>query len=125
MSIKRIHRNTPRSEAEVARDKLVREQYLREKPTLDELASREDYTPSIAQGVMLDMMQIGSRLRDIRVKRGWSLADVSERCGMDRAAISRLENGIIENPTIGTLDTYARAIGAEIRFLVHEVEGIQ
>ncbi len=37
---------------------------------------------------------------------------------MDRAAVSRLENGVYVNPTVDTLYRYAQAIGAEIGFSV-------
>jgi transcriptional regulator with XRE-family HTH domain len=37
---------------------------------------------------------------------------------MDRAAVSRLENGVYLNPTVDTLYRYAEAIGAEIAFSV-------
>jgi transcriptional regulator with XRE-family HTH domain len=43
---------------------------------------------------------------------------VAERCGMDRSAVSRLENGVYLNPTLDTLYRYAGAIGAEIAFTV-------
>ena len=37
---------------------------------------------------------------------------------LERAAISRLENGIQVNPTVDTLYRYASAVGAEIGFTV-------
>jgi transcriptional regulator with XRE-family HTH domain len=37
---------------------------------------------------------------------------------MDRAAISRLENGVYLNPTVDTLYRYAQAVGADIGFSV-------
>jgi DNA-binding XRE family transcriptional regulator len=53
-------------------------------------------------------------LKKLREQAGLSLSDVAERSGMDRAEISRLENGIHANPTIGTLSRYAEALGKEI-----------
>jgi transcriptional regulator with XRE-family HTH domain len=57
-------------------------------------------------------------LKKHRQRKGLSLADVAEQSGMDRAAISRLENGVYLNPTIDTLYRYAQAVGAEIVFNV-------
>jgi len=57
-------------------------------------------------------------LKKHRERQGLSLADVAERSGMDRAAVSRLENGVYVNPTVDTLYRYAEAIGAEIAFSV-------
>lgn len=53
-------------------------------------------------------------LRDERLAQGLSLADLEERTGMTRAAISRLENAKEPNPTIGTLDRYAAGLGKRV-----------
>ncbi len=47
-----------------------------------------------------------------------SLTDVSERSGLDRALLSRLENGKILNPTMATLWRYADAIGSQVSLAV-------
>ncbi len=53
-------------------------------------------------------------LRRHREQAGLSLADVAERSGIDKASLSRLENGWYPNPTINTLARYARAIGKRL-----------
>jgi DNA-binding XRE family transcriptional regulator len=53
---------------------------------------------------------IGGLLRR-REQAGLSLTDVADRSGIDKAALSRLENGFYPNPTINTLARYAKAIG--------------
>ena len=53
-------------------------------------------------------------LRREREARGMSLADVADRSGIDRAALSRLENGRQLNPTVNTLSRYARALGKRL-----------
>jgi DNA-binding XRE family transcriptional regulator len=55
-----------------------------------------------------------SGLRRAREAKGLSLADVAERSGIDKAALSRLENGQQSNPTLHTLARYARAIGKRL-----------
>ena len=67
----------------------------------------------------LDLRTMLAALKKCRERRGLSLTDAANRSGMDRAAISRLENGVYLNPTVDTLYRYAQAIGAEIRFSVH------
>jgi transcriptional regulator with XRE-family HTH domain len=47
-----------------------------------------------------------------------SITDVSERSGLDRALISRLENDKILNPTMATLWRYADAIGSQVTLAV-------
>ncbi len=48
--------------------------------------------------------------------RKLSLADVAKRSGIDKAALSRIESGQNTNPTVATLETIARSIGARLRF---------
>jgi ribosome-binding protein aMBF1 (putative translation factor) len=55
-------------------------------------------------------------LRREREARGLSLADLADRSGMDKAALSRLENGQQMNPTVHTLARYARALGTHLRW---------
>ena len=43
------------------------------------------------------------RVEEAREAAGLSLADVAERSGIDKAALSRLENGVHDNPTVETL----------------------
>jgi ABC-type phosphate transport system auxiliary subunit len=52
-------------------------------------------------------------LRQERERQGLSLADVQERTGIDRSALSRLENAADPNPTFATLQRYAQALGKE------------
>lgn len=64
-------------------------------------------------------------LRHLKASReaaGLTLADVSARCGIDQPALSRLENGHTQNPTLDTLWRYAAAIG---KLLVLSAEDIR
>jgi DNA-binding XRE family transcriptional regulator len=56
-----------------------------------------------------------AELKQVREQAGLSLADVSRRCGVDKAALSRLENGHNPNPTLDTLWRYAAAVGRRLR----------
>jgi transcriptional regulator with XRE-family HTH domain len=58
-------------------------------------------------------MDIGKRLRDIRVAKGLSQSDMEKRTGMLGCYISRVENGHTE-PSIGTLEKLAQALGIEM-----------
>jgi transcriptional regulator with XRE-family HTH domain len=53
-------------------------------------------------------------MRRHREQAGLSLGDVAERSGIDKASLSRLENGWYPNPTVNTLAHYARAIGKRL-----------
>jgi transcriptional regulator with XRE-family HTH domain len=58
------------------------------------------------------------QLKHQRDERGLSLTDVSKRSGLDRALLSRLENGKVLNPKMATLWRYADAIGARVSLAV-------
>lgn len=58
------------------------------------------------------------KLKAERHRRGLSLADMMEKTGMSRSAISRLENDEQPNPTLQTLMRYADALGMQLRLSV-------
>src|SRR5258708_30162813 len=51
------------------------------------------------------------KLKASREASGLTLAEVSDRCGIDQPALSRLENDHTPNPTTDTLYRYAAAVG--------------
>jgi ribosome-binding protein aMBF1 (putative translation factor) len=53
-------------------------------------------------------------LRAERERQGLSLAQVAERCDMERSAVCRLETSAVPNPTVATLCAWAAALGKEI-----------
>ena len=107
------------SPAEKVRLQAIRDQFQTERPSLDELVASGEYSEPVPHGVTLDAMHIASLLKQAREEADLSLAAVAKRCGLDRAAISRLENGLYENTTLTTLNRLARAYGK--RFLVQLV----
>ncbi len=117
---KRTHRKINRSPEDKARLKAIRDKFQVERPSLDELVASGEYSEPVKHGVTLDVMQIAALLKRARQQAQLSLADVSQRCGLDRSAINRLENGIYENTTIQTMNRLAGAYGK--RFLVQLVD---
>jgi transcriptional regulator with XRE-family HTH domain len=59
-----------------------------------------------------------AQLKRERETQGLSLADVSERSGLDKGMLSRLENGKIMNPTLTTLRRYAEAVCMQVGIAV-------
>ena len=80
-------------------------------------AYRQEFPPAVDR----ELIEAMAALRSERECQGLSLTDVSERTGIDRATISKLETGKIPNHTIGTLRTYARALGRKLAWTLHEV----
>lgn len=55
----------------------------------------------------------------IRQSRGIKPVDLARKMGVDRSVVTRFETGGT-NPTMGTINRYAEAVGAMIRYHVEE-----
>jgi DNA-binding XRE family transcriptional regulator len=98
----------------------IRERARQERPGPDELIDRGELDELVPQAQYLETRALGVRFRRIRERKGWSLTDLSERSGLTRAAISRLENGWNLNPTLETLFRYAEALGVSLSLSVDD-----
>jgi ribosome-binding protein aMBF1 (putative translation factor) len=98
----RARRHTPDSDSE--RDRFREE-------------IRKEFPPAIPDESLLDAL---ASLKAERERQGLSLADLSERTGMDKATLSKLETGKVANPTYGTIRTYARALGKRVVWRIEE-----
>ena len=112
---KRVYRKA--TEKERARHAKVREQIASELPDIKRRA-RERLALLKKEGTPL--RQVLAALRAERERQGLSLADINERTGIDRAALSRLENNEDANPTLNTLERYAEAVGKQMVVLLSE-----
>ena len=114
----RARRQTPEQQAELEQ---VRRQFA-DHPSREELIRRGDIDPerSLNAEARLALLQALVELKRLRSERGLGLADLAERSGLDRAAISRLESGKNPNPTFETLARYAAALGVRVRVVVEE-----
>lgn len=115
MALHRVHRKIERTPEELAELRAAREQLSRERPGPEELIASGEYEGPFRQGDVMEFLSAVAALRRARERRGLSLADVSERSGLDRGMLSRLENGKVLNPTLTTLWRYAEAIGVRIK----------
>jgi transcriptional regulator with XRE-family HTH domain len=110
---------TPEQRAEHA---AIRERFRRERPGLDELVAKGEVDEPVPQGQFLELSVLVDRIRRERELQGLSLADVSDKSGITRQAISRIENGWNFNPTLDTLYRYASAMGLHIRLAAEPVD---
>lgn len=63
---------------------------------------------------MIALNLLVDQLREACEAQGLSLADVSERTGIDRASLNKIELRKNQNPTYGTLARYAAAVGRSL-----------
>ena len=66
------------------------------------------------------LRQVGRELKATREAAGVSLSQMQERTGIDSANLSRLENGLVPNPTVETLARYAEALNRELVLSLQE-----
>jgi DNA-binding Xre family transcriptional regulator len=64
-----------------------------------------------------------SALKQAREAQGLSLADIRDRTGIERSALSRLENET-PNVTIRTLERYAEALGKRVVIEIADAEPV-
>lgn len=117
MKAQRIFRENRQTTEERAHERMLRERIQTEKPSLEDLVRAGACAPDsvMTMGMYFDIQSALQSLKRERERTGLSIADVAERSGLDRAVVSRLENGKQDNPTVTTLMRYAAAIGK--RFL--------
>lgn len=104
--IKRI--STRLSPEKLAEMRHVRELIDGEK---DEIIAKGRKFKEQHKAVLSDAAKV---LKAEREARGWSLADIESRTGIDRATLSRFETGVCGNPTVATLNRYASALGKQL-----------
>ena len=116
MNGKRVQKKTEWTAEDRERRRKVREQF-KDKPTIDQLvASGELSGNTVPMGLYLELQQLLNDLKKARASKQLSLADLAERTGMDKAVLSKLENGQHGIPTLPSLARYAQAVGLQLAF---------
>lgn len=105
--MKRVIRHRRLTRADAAKYKDIREKIDGEVPEL--LERHEQRMKAFGQ-----FQSLVVELKAAREKMGLSLSDLTEKTGMDRSALSKLETGQRPNPTIETLVRYADAVGKKL-----------
>ena len=107
-------RKIDRTPEEQARIQALRERFQSERPTHEELIASGEYEGPIPQDALVSFFATMAKLKSERQRQGLTLADVSDRSGLDIGLLSRLENGKVVNPTLATLWRYADALGRTV-----------
>lgn len=114
MKGKRVQKKTEWTAEDRERRCKVRELF-KDRPTIDQLvASGELSGNTVPMGLYLEIQQLLHDLKKSRQSAGLSLADIAERTGMDKAVVSKLENGQHGMPTLPSLARYAQAVGLRL-----------
>lgn len=114
MSVKREQRKIERTPEEQARIDAIREKYQREKPGPDQLVASGEYEGPVQACAYWEVRRVMAVLKAEREQQGLSLAQLAERAGIDKGAISKLETGRQANPTVDTLSRIAAGLGVKL-----------
>jgi len=118
MPIKRVQKKIDWTPEDRARHRAIRETF-KDKPTVEELVARGELSGKpMSLGAYVNLRLLVGKLRGLREAAELSLAEVSERSGMDKAMLSRLENGHVANPGIETISRYLEALDKALEWRV-------
>jgi DNA-binding Xre family transcriptional regulator len=118
MPIRRVQKRISWTAEDRARHRAIRETF-KDKPTVEELVARGELSGNpVSLGAYLNLRLLVGNLRKLREQVSLSLSDVAERSGMDKAMLSRLENGHVANPGIETISRYLDALDKVLEWRV-------
>lgn len=110
MPIKRVQKKIAWTPADRERHQAIREKF-KNKPGLQQLVAEAEVTgKTMSLAAYVNLRLLVSKLRTLREEANLSLVEVSERSGMDKAMLSRLETGQVANPGIETISRYLDAL---------------
>ena len=125
MAIKRVQKRIPWTADDRARHKAIQATF-QDKPSLDELVARGELSgQGMPLGTYLALKLLVKSLRQLRQEANLSLAEVSQRSGMDKAMLSRLETGQVSNPGIATICRYLSALDKAVEWRLVPAPGKQ
>jgi transcriptional regulator with XRE-family HTH domain len=68
----------------------------------------------------IDLARLGHKVRELRLGKGWTLADLARESGLSKAYISDVENGAAGKPNIQYIFVIARSLGVTLDELLHD-----
>ncbi|WP_445489879.1 helix-turn-helix domain-containing protein [Niallia sp. 03133] len=61
---------------------------------------------------------VGTRIKSLRLKRGYSINELSERAGVSKSYLSYIERGIQKNPSLQILSKLAKTLDTNLEELL-------
>lgn len=118
MPIKRVQKKIDWTPEDRARHQAIRETF-KGKPSIDQLVARGELSGNpMSLGTYVNLRLLVGNLRQWREQVQLRLSEVAERSGMDKAMLSRLENGHVANPGIETISRYLDALDKVLEWRV-------
>jgi DNA-binding phage protein len=112
-----------RTPQEIAELRAVREQFQKERPTLEQILASTGQTEAMSLGEYLHTQELLRALRQERERQHLTLAQLAKRTGYDSAVLSRLLSGRQTNTTLATVARIANALGKEVVHTLRNISG--
>jgi DNA-binding XRE family transcriptional regulator len=109
-------RRTSEVRAEVRERARALREKLAKKPRVEELLTPQELAD--AAPFYFQLQACIKQLKEARLAGGLTLAQVAEKTGLAAETLSRLETGMLTNPTWKTLGLIAAAVGRELTISV-------
>lgn len=74
-------------------------------------------SPGVSEQEQRFLVELGSRVRDVRGLRGWTQADLADAAGVYRSTVARVE-GAATAATVLTCKRLAAALGVSLPWLL-------
>jgi ribosome-binding protein aMBF1 (putative translation factor) len=110
----RVHRPRVQTPEQEAAEDAIRQQFHKERPTLQTLVDRGDISEVFTMGEYWELKKTLAAFKAAREQQGLSVSELAQRTGMDEALINRLESGHVDNLAIVTMTRYAKALGKKV-----------
>jgi DNA-binding Xre family transcriptional regulator len=120
MSVKRVYQKAQRTPEELSELRAVREKYQREKPSAEDALAASGQMEMIPLGELIQLHQLLAQLKGERERQQVTLAEMEQRTGISQAALSRLENGKADNPTLHTIYRISSALGKVVTCVLED-----
>lgn len=120
MKAQRVTVPTVRTTAQRDELRAIRQKYQREKPSPEAALARSPHQRLIPLGEVVLLHHLLSQMKQERSRQNVTLAQLQQRTGISAAALSRLENGKVENPTVDTLYRVFAALGKSIACILQD-----
>lgn len=70
-------------------------------------------------------MSMGAKLKQSRLKKGWSLQQVADEIGSSKAHIYELEMNKVKNPSVETIKKLAKLFDMPLSYFLDEDEDVE
>jgi transcriptional regulator with XRE-family HTH domain len=99
------------------------------KSVLDTIREYKESSPEVKQKIETHELELElcERMVELREDAGFTQAELAERLGFTQGYVAKLENGAYDRCGVGTLRTFALALGydLDLKHLFEPIEGYQ